>query len=122
MAQTESLSSTASLVAALRKTGATVLEPDIQVRVDYFSGTPNRLTVNGGSVLSFEYPSAEVLNQDALRVSKDGSSIGSVEMNWGGVARFYKRDRVIVLYLGDRYETIRALEAVLGRPFAGPRN
>jgi hypothetical protein len=40
-------------------------------------------------------------------------------VDWIDEPRFYKRERLIVLYVGRAPDVIAALAAVLGDPFAG---
>jgi hypothetical protein len=39
-------------------------------------------------------------------------------ITWIGPPRFYKKDRLIVLYVGSNSDVIRLLDTVLGRPVA----
>jgi hypothetical protein len=81
-----------------------------------------RLTVNGENVYVFEYKSADAANGDASTVSTDGSTITGTgracHIDWIGPPRFYKKDRLIVLYVGANQALIRTLDGLLGRPFA----
>ncbi len=48
----------------------------------------------------------------------DPSKIGTSIVDWSGRPRFWLRDRIVVLYLGDNAGTDAALRNVLGQPFA----
>ena len=48
----------------------------------------------------------------------DPSNVNGAVVNWIGQPRFWLRDRIIVLYLGDDAATDAALRALLGPPFA----
>jgi hypothetical protein len=78
---------------------------------------------NEENLFVFEYKSASAANRDASGVSPDGGSITATDracaFSWIGPPRFYKSDRLIVLYVGRNENLIRALDDVLGRPFAG---
>jgi hypothetical protein len=49
---------------------------------------------------------------------EDPSKIGNSLVDWVGRPRFWLRDRIIVLYLGQDDSTDGELRALLGRPFA----
>jgi hypothetical protein len=62
-------------------------------------------------------------HEAALAVSmkidhNDPSKIGTSIVDWAGVPRFWLRDRIIVLYIGNDAATDAALRSLLGRPFA----
>jgi hypothetical protein len=118
------LGSAQALTTALTEQGATV------VRLEQMPATSHclsvgalRLSVNGENVYVFEYESADAANMDASTVSPDGSAINSAGrgcfIRWTGPPRFYKKDRLIVLYVGSNQDLIRTLDRVLGPPFAG---
>lgn len=48
----------------------------------------------------------------------DPSKIGTSIVEWNGRPRFWLRDRIIVLYVGDDAATDTALRTLLGQPFA----
>jgi hypothetical protein len=109
------------LIAALRQQGPMVVlgETLPQRSNPFFSVSAQRLLVNGESVSVFEYPTAAAANGEAALVSGDGSPIGQTQITWIVPPRFYKSDRLIVLYVGSESAVVRALDAVLGPPFAG---
>ncbi len=49
---------------------------------------------------------------------QDPSKIGTSIVSWVGTPRFWLRDRVVVLYLGDDAATLTVLASLLGPPFA----
>lgn len=48
----------------------------------------------------------------------DPSKIGTAIVEWVGRPRFWLRDRILVLYVGDSAATDAALRGLLGEPFA----
>jgi hypothetical protein len=48
----------------------------------------------------------------------DPSKIGTSIIDWAGRPRFWLRDRILVLYVGDSAATDAALRTLLGQPFA----
>lgn len=48
----------------------------------------------------------------------DPSQVGTSMVSWAGAPRFWRADRMIVLYLGDSPAIELGLTSVLGDPFA----
>ena len=64
----------------------------------------------------------EAALEAASRIDRDDpSKIGTSIVEWVGTPRFWLRDRIIVLYLGEDAETEALLRSVLGEPFAQGR-
>lgn len=109
-----------TLVERLAEAGTDVQAGDASIRQPWSDVPGRRLNVAGETVQVFEYESASDAERQADRTSSDGTAIGSHRIEWVDPARFYRADRLVVLYVG-RSETVHdALEAVLGPPFAGP--
>lgn len=106
------------LVAAFRAQGARVA-PGGAVEQPFFSAAGRFLGVNGEDVQVFEYGDSEAARAEAARVSPDGSAIGTARPFWAAPPHFYRRDRIIVLYVGEAAAVRAPLEAVLGPQFAG---
>ena len=118
--QPSELQSTDALIRALEQRSATVMRMEKMPREQHcLSIGPVRLVVNSQDVLAFEYVSAEAANAAASRVSRDGGTIGGCSFQWLGPPRFYKKDRMIVLYVGTTQAVIEILNDVLGAQFAG---
>ena len=77
------------------------------------------IKLHGEDVQVFQYPNAAAVEAEAARVSRDGSTVGTTKLHWIGPPHFYKQGRLLVLYVGDESKVLKALEAVLGRQFAG---
>jgi hypothetical protein len=75
--------------------------------------------VYGEDVQVFQYRNAADADTQAAAVSPDGGTVGTTKIHWIGRPHFYKEGRLLVLYLGDEPKVLKALEAVLGRQFAG---
>ena len=120
IASTEPLAveDTASLMAALQTSGATVEAGDTVTQV-FFSPEGSIIKVNGADVQVFEYESAEAMENEASQVAPDGGSIGTSMVTWVDTPHFYKAGRIIVLYLGSDEIVLGLLEQVLGPQFAG---
>jgi len=108
----------ASLLGSLRAKGAKV-EAAGEVSQPFFSVPGKVLKVNGGDVQVFEYADAHASEAQASLVSADGSEVGRSKVGWVGPPHFFRRDKIIALYIGDDPTTIKALSDVLGTQFAG---
>jgi len=111
---------TKQLSAALQRKGATAEVAEIMPR-DFmpFSVPAARVLVNGNSVHVFEYATVSAADAEAARVSADGSSIGNTQVLWVSTPHFFRRDRLIVLYVGTDDRIIQMLASLLGPQFAG---
>jgi len=77
------------------------------------------IKVRGEDVQVFEYSDAMAAEAQTALVSPSGSAVGTTKIHWVGPPHFFKKGRLIVLYVGDNGKVLKALEAVLGRQFAG---
>lgn len=109
---------TEEFIAALREKGVDAEKGD-SIEQGFFSVIGTFVNFNGEGVQVFEYDSAETMESDAVLVDADGSSIGTSMVTWIATPHFYKKGRILVLYVGDNSETLEVLESVLGPQFAG---
>lgn len=109
---------TEEFLAALREQGVDAEQGD-SVEQPFFSVIGTLVNFNEDSVQVFEYDSAETMESDAVLVNADGGSVGTSMMSWMATPHFYKKGRILVLYVGDNTETLGVLESVLGPQFAG---
>lgn len=117
------LTSTAAIVRALQQQGATVTRAGAlpQSSYPFFSVAAQRVVVNGEDVQVFEYADTRRADSDSSKVSPTGTPIGQSQISWMDTPHFYKRDRLIVLYVGHSPDLLKTLEAILGPPFAAGR-
>jgi hypothetical protein len=116
-----SLQTTDGLVQALSKQGLVVVDRGTEPRESFpfFSIQSRRINAAGEDVHVFEYPTAAAMMSDAAKVSPTGTPIGQTQITWIAPPRFYRKDQLLVLYVGSDARVIDALAVVLGRPFAG---
>ncbi len=107
-----------SLVDGLRAAGATV-EATGTVDQPFFAVQGRLIAVDGEDVQVFEYEDAASVEDAAGDVSADGGSVGTSMIGWVAPPHFYKKARLLVLYVGDDSEVMQLLEDVLGEQFAG---
>jgi hypothetical protein len=115
----ESLSGTGRLVADLHSLGlqaamGTEFDPGL------LDGERGRaVCVGAESVQVYEFADANAAVEAARKVNpKDPSNVGNGIVEWIGPPRFWRRDNVIVTYVGGDVAVDRALRGILGRPFA----
>jgi hypothetical protein len=108
----------ASLLENLRGAGLRV-EPGQPAEQPFLSVEGRMLNVGDEGVQVFQYPHAAAADAQAALVSPDGRTVGTSKPHWIGEPHFYKRGRLLVLYVGDDDNVLKALDAVLGRQFAG---
>jgi hypothetical protein len=121
--QPSELTSTDRVIQALKDQGATVMRAEVLPPAAYpfFSVAAQRILVNGADVQVFEYANAPRADADASKISPTGSPIGQSQISWMDTPSFYKRDRLIVLYVGHSVDVMKLLESVVGQPFATGR-
>jgi hypothetical protein len=108
----------ASLISKLRAAGASV-EMVGEVDQPFLSVTGTMIKLHGEDVQVFQYFSAAEMEAQAAPISRDGSAVGTRKIFWVGPPHFFKQGKVLVLYVGNDDKVLKALEAVLGRQFAG---
>jgi hypothetical protein len=97
--------------------------PYTQQRI--FSGVPRGVELDGEHVSLLEYEDEAVAARETTFISNDGScytsadKITQMQMQRDAPPRFHRAGRIIVLYVGEKQETIALLERLLGPPFAG---
>jgi hypothetical protein len=110
----------------LRSRGATVQIGEAASE-PFFSAAGRLLLVNGLEVRVFGFETSKAATAAAAAVSSDGYSIGANEggtttvsqIEWVDTPHFYRRGSLIVLYLGKDSATLKLLDALIGRQFAG---
>ncbi len=94
-----------------------------------FSVAGRSVAVNGGTIQVYEFPDDRAADTEAGYVTPDGYNITvpldgdrtkTVHSDWLAPPHYYKKDRVIVLYVGADQSLIEVLQSLLGREFAGP--
>lgn len=107
-----------TFVRALRARGLKV-ESAGEVSQPFFTPAGRAFTVAGENVQVFRYPSVRAAEAEAKQVNAEGTSVGTSSAMWVGPPHFYRKGRLIVLYLGENADVLKALTSVLGPQFAG---
>jgi hypothetical protein len=108
----------ASLIKSLRALGAGATAAG-EVEQPFFSVTGKMIKVHGEDVQIFAYVNVAVAEAEAAPISRDGMAVGTRKIFWVGPPHFFKREKLLVLYVGDNAKVLKTLEAVLGQQFAG---
>ena len=77
------------------------------------------ININGEALQVFEYATPARANTDARQVSADGTTIGTSKPTWMASPHFFKRGKMIVLYIGENQTVSDVLRTTLGNQFAG---
>lgn len=90
-----------------------------EVSQPFFPVSGQLIRVFDENIQVFQFPDSVAAEQAAALVSPDGFTIGTMHVDWVNSPHFYKRDRIIVLYVGDTYDLTQVLQSILGPQFAG---
>jgi hypothetical protein len=110
------------LITNLEKKDFNVIAEDVEENI--LQGQRKWLTINENENISvYLYESSEKMEKDASRIDKEGFGYtnGNTEtqISWVSYPHFFKKDNIIVLYVGEDLEIINALKEIVGLQFAG---
>ena len=98
-------------------------EPGIRAentsKVIFFNVEAKNIKIGEGKIQIFEYPSAEEMEKEASRISDDGYQVKNVMINWIKPPHFYKKDSLLIVYLGENRSIMDELEKIVGKQFKG---
>jgi len=66
-----------------------------------------------------DYQTAASLEAKAQLVSPDGSAVDTGMITWIALPYFFKKDRLMVIYLGEDGLTLETRQGLIGPQFAG---
>ena len=119
-----------SFVDALRAKGLTVAIVE-SVEQPFLRGKGTTLRVSGGSLTqaaelqSFNYDDTDLRTDGLKAATEDASQIEptgnpkTMRINWIAPPHFFRKERVIVIYLGSDASALAVLTELLGPQFAG---
>ena len=84
----------------------------------FFSVPAQQVRVNDAQVNAFAYASAQDAATEAGSISADGQPNPTTRVTWVSTPRFYRKDALIVLYVGCAAEIVQPLQATVGAPIA----
>lgn len=107
-----------ALIADLRAAGAEARLGQL-FSADPFQAQGVLMCVGSQPVQLFVFGSVPELVQAAARIDPtDPSNMGTTMVDWNGQPRFWQRDRLLILYLGNDAATDTLLRSLLGQPFS----
>ena len=109
-----------SIGAALRDAGLHVRAADT-ISQPFFSVPGHVLVVEADDLQVYEYRSSDAAAADAAKISPSGSPIGTSMPNWMRPPHIYRKDNVILIYLGENPRVRSTLESQEGSQIAGAR-
>ncbi len=109
---------TASALAERLQAGGLRVALVEEIEQPFFTARARVYRVEGDDLQVYQYPGAAAAQRDAARVSPDGSIGGSMP-HWIAAPHFFRRENLVVLYLGSNARVIDALRGELGPQFAG---
>ena len=110
------------LITSLNNMNFKVTVEDVEKSI--LQGQRKRLTIKDNENISvYIYKSDKEMEKDASYVSEDGCSYNNgneaINISWVSYPHFFKKDNIIVLYVGDDLEVINALKKIMGSQFSG---
>ena len=94
------------------------------VKSELFEPLGRAMIVEGSPVLFVEFDESTEADRLVEQVSQDGKMVGEKDVPLGDSAtkepHWFRSDKVIALYIGDRAATLAALALVFKSQFAGP--
>jgi membrane-associated protease RseP (regulator of RpoE activity) len=88
--------------------------------VQPFLSVPGQfVSIDGSDVQTFEYDSEKAAKAAVAKIAPDGSTVGDTRIGWVEPPHFFRKGRLLVLYVGKNEQVTRALKPVLGDQIAG---
>ena len=112
-----------SFVDHLRGKGLMV-EPVGAVEQPFLHTKGETLRISGGEfaqpieMQSYDYPDAATAEADVAQIEPNGNPKATM-VEWRGTPHWFRKERVVVIYLGDDPAAIKLLTDALGAQFAG---
>jgi hypothetical protein len=116
-----------TLITALRNAGANPIRTG-NVSQPFMSVEGRLIKVSGEQLQVFEYANSTDANSAASHISHDGSTFttssnggsgSSAVVDWVMPPHLYKKDKIVVIYVGTNGKIMQLLTNVLGKQFAG---
>lgn len=113
------------LIENLEDKGFNVEEKEIKnLEHHILLGKPKGLNVNNeGYIYIYLYEDSQKMELDISNLSEDGFTYSNNEkgitMDWIYPPHYFKKENMVVLYVGEDMEIINALEDILGSKFIG---
>jgi hypothetical protein len=109
---------TTAVVDNLRNAGVVIEDAGI-VEQPFFPVSAHVYRVDGDDLQVYEFATPAEAEAAAAQVSPNGGAIGTTMMHWMAPPHFFRKDRLIVNYLGNSPKVMGELQRLLGAQFAG---
>jgi hypothetical protein len=110
----------AAFVAELKKLGH-VVESKGTIMQPFLSVPGLFVSIDGNDVQTFEYANEMALKTAVAGISPDGSTVGDTRIGWVEPPHFFKKGKLLVLYVGVSQNVTETLNAALGPQVAGEK-
>ena len=117
-ARVDQTDSSAPVVSALRAAGLEVRDAGI-VEQPFFSVPAHVYVVEESDLQLYAFPTAADAERAAAQVAPSGSPIGTSSVSWMAPPHFFRKDNLIVNYIGTSERVLSELRRLLGPQFAG---
>ena len=110
------------LITKLEQKGFNVISKDEKKEI--FQGKRKSLSINKNENIDvYLYQTNEKMEEDSSSIDRGGTSYNNgknnADIDWISLPHFFKKDNIIVLYVGENSAILEALEELLGKQFAG---
>ena len=108
----------ATLAGSLRTAGLAVQDAG-KVEQPFFAVPAQVYQVEGRDLQVYEFATPADAERAATQVAPTGSPIGTSMVTWMAPPHFFRKDRLIVNYIGTSDKVLSELQRLLGPQFAG---
>jgi len=98
------------------------IEMSGQLTESFIGAVPKIIKIDNAEAQIFEYSNESEMERNSAEINSDGSSVGNTMITWIDKPHFFKRGKIIMLYLGKDNNTLAKIEKILGKQFAGASN
>lgn len=96
-----------------------VKEKNDEKRYTFLTVYPKYIKINETDyciITVYEFKDSKEADAQAATISEDGYKVGNAYVEWASKPYFYKKENLIVSYIGTNKKIILDLKAVLGNP------
>jgi len=113
-----------ALMNAFRSAKLTIYDGGTAAHEQFLTIAGKKIFVEGQALEVYQYASANAATHDSHNIDDDACLIhmiggGTKMVNWDQPPHLYKKDRLLIIYVGSDYDIINVLVAQLGPQFAG---
>jgi hypothetical protein len=106
------------VVDRLRKLGFRV-DAVSEISPPFFTASGRLVSIEGSDLQIFEYPDEDAALVEAGRVACNGHAVGTEMVAWVAAPHFFRKGKLLAVYLGSNKQVLGTLREVFGPQFAG---